>query len=63
MLIYLTALFSKSSNCKRLNFDYKLRKVLKNKNGVAVLKGLDYPQQIIDEARNISLELREKYDL
>jgi hypothetical protein len=48
----------------RLIFDYKLKEgILKNKNGIAVLKGLDYPQNIINEASRISGLLREKYNL
>ena len=48
----------------RLVFDYKIKEgLLKNKNGIAVLKGLDYPQNIIDEASMISIQLRNKYNL
>ncbi len=56
--------FEELSGDNRLTFDYKLKEgLLKNKNGIAVLKGLDYPQNIIDEAGRISVQLREKYDL
>ena len=56
--------FEERSGDNRLTFDYKIKTgLLKNKNGIAVLKGLDYPQQIIDEAGRISMALREKYDL
>ncbi|OIQ63401.1 DNA mismatch repair protein MutS [mine drainage metagenome] len=56
--------FEELSGDDRLTFDYKLKEgLLKNKNGIAFLKGLDYPQNIIAEASKISLLLREKYDL
>jgi hypothetical protein len=56
--------FEELSGDDRLTFDYKLKEgLLKNKNGIAVLKGLDYPQNIIEEASKISMQLREKYDL
>ncbi|WP_214071485.1 hypothetical protein [Mucilaginibacter sp. dw_454] len=48
----------------RLIFDYKLKEgLLKNRNGIAVLKALGYPDSVIDEANNISITLRNKYDL
>jgi hypothetical protein len=48
----------------RLTFDYKIKEgLLKNKNGIAVLKGLDYPQSIIDEASIVSYQLKERYNL
>jgi len=48
----------------RLVFDYKIRHgLLKNKNGIAVLKKLGYPDSIIDEAYKISTQLRNKYNL
>ncbi|MEO6850113.1 MAG: hypothetical protein ABI203_05400 [Mucilaginibacter sp.] len=48
----------------RLIFDYKIKEgLLKNKNGIAVLKGLGYPQSIIDEASIVSSQLRERYNL
>ena len=56
--------FEELSGDDRLVFDYKIKEgLLKNKNGIAVLKGLDYPQYIIDEAYKISTQLRDKYDL
>ncbi len=56
--------FEELSGDDRLIFDYKIKEgLLKNKNGIAVLKGLDYPQNIIDEAGKISVQLRDKYDL
>lgn len=48
----------------RLIFDYKIKEgLLKNKNGIAVLQGLGYPQIIIDDAYIVSKQLRDKYDL
>lgn len=48
----------------RLIFDYKIKLgLLKNKNGIAVLQGLGYPQTIIDDAYKVGKQLREKYDL
>ena len=48
----------------RLIFDYKIKSgLLKNKNGIAVLKGLGYPDSIITEAQKVNLQLREKYEL
>lgn len=48
----------------RLVFDYKIKAgLLKNKNGIAVLQGLGYPAGVIDDAYQVSKELREKYEL
>jgi hypothetical protein len=48
----------------RLIFDYKIKEgLLKNKNGIAVLKGLGFPESIIDEANKVSIQLRDKYNL
>ena len=48
----------------RLVFDYKIKEgLLKNKNGIAILKGLGYPNSIIDDANRISMQLRDKYNL
>jgi DNA mismatch repair ATPase MutS len=48
----------------RLVFDYKIKEgLLKNRNGIAVLKGLGFPDSIIDEANKVSIQLRDKYDL
>lgn len=56
--------FEERAGGDQLLFDYKLKEgLLKNKNGIIVLKSLDYPQNIIDEAARISLQLRDKYDL
>nr|WP_067058776.1 hypothetical protein [Mucilaginibacter sp. L294] len=48
----------------RLVFDYKIKAgLLKNKNGIAVLQGLGYPAGVIDDAYQVSKELREKFEL
>ena len=48
----------------RLVFDYKIKEgLLKNRNGIAVLKGVGFPESIIDEANRVSGQLREKYNL
>lgn len=49
---------------ERLVFDYRIKEgVLKNRNGIAVLQRLGYPQTIIDAAFKTSKYLREKYEL
>ncbi|WP_184550611.1 MutS-related protein [Mucilaginibacter sp. FT3.2] len=49
---------------QRLVFDYKLKEgLLKNRNGIAVLQGLGFPDSIINEANKVSIQLRDKYDL
>ena len=46
----------------KLAFDYKIKVgVLKNKNGIAVLRRLGYPQSIIDAAYKASQSLWDKY--
>lgn len=48
----------------RLVFDYKIKDgILKNKNGIAILASLGYPPSVVDHANEISLSLREKYNL
>jgi hypothetical protein len=48
----------------QLVFDYKIKEgLLKNKNGIAVLKRLGFPDSIIDEATQVSAQLRSKYNL
>ena len=48
----------------KLAFDYKIKEgVLKNKNGIAVLRRLGYPQSIIDAAYKASQSLWDKYGL
>ncbi|WP_432712310.1 MutS-related protein [Pedobacter sp.] len=49
---------------QRLVFDYKLKEgVLRNKNGIAILSSLGYPEIIVSEARLISDQLRKKYNM
>ncbi|QEM12035.1 MutS-related protein [Mucilaginibacter rubeus] len=48
----------------RLVFDYKIKEgLLKNRNGIAVLKGVGFPESIIDDANKVSSQLRKKYNL
>jgi DNA mismatch repair ATPase MutS len=48
----------------RLVFDYKIKEgLLKNRNGIAVLKGVGFPESIIDDANKVSSLLRAKYNL
>ncbi|UOE48232.1 hypothetical protein MTO98_27880 [Mucilaginibacter sp. SMC90] len=48
----------------RLVFDYKIKEgLLKNRNGIAVLKGVGFPESIINDANKVSSQLREKYNL
>ena len=49
---------------KRLVFDYKIKEgLLKNKNGIAILQSLGYPQSVVNDAGEVSEQLREKYQL
>jgi len=49
---------------QRLVFDYKLKEgVLRNKNGIAILSSLGYPEIIVSEAYLISDRLRKKYNV
>jgi DNA mismatch repair ATPase MutS len=48
----------------RLIFDYKIKPgLLKNKNGIAILNALGYPQTVVDDAGVVSEQLRAKYQL
>jgi DNA mismatch repair ATPase MutS len=48
----------------RLVFDYKIKEgLLKNKNGIAILNALGYPQSVVDDAGVVSEQLRAKYQL
>lgn len=48
----------------RLIFDYKIKEgLLKNKNGIAILKSLGYPESIIDDANTVGKQLRDRYGL
>jgi DNA mismatch repair ATPase MutS len=47
----------------RLVFDYKIKPgILKNKNAIAIMAGLGYPESVIADACVISEQLRNKYD-
>lgn len=49
---------------QRLQFDYKIKPgVLKNKNGIAILAALGYPESVITDARHISQLMADKYKL
>jgi len=49
---------------KRLVFDYKIKEgLLKNKNGIAILQSLGYPDSVVKDAGIVSEQLREKYQL
>jgi hypothetical protein len=48
----------------RLIFDYKIKEgLLKNKNGIAILKSLGYPESVIDDANTVGKQLRDRYGL
>jgi len=54
--------FEESVNEQRLIFDYKMKTgVLKNKNGIAILKTIGYPESVVEDAYIVSEELRRKY--
>lgn len=56
--------FEELAGDNRLIFDYKIKDgLLQNKNGIAVLQGLGFPQTIIDDAYHVGKQLRDKYDL
>ncbi|WP_199118123.1 hypothetical protein [Pedobacter sp. ASV28] len=61
---YLTYSFEERAADTRLIFDYKIKAgLLKNKNGIAILTALGYPETIIENANTISNVLRKKYNL
>jgi DNA mismatch repair ATPase MutS len=48
----------------RLVFDYKIKPgILKNKNGIAIMAAMGYPENVVANANKISLALKEKYNL
>jgi len=48
----------------RLIFDYKIKPgILKNKNGIAILSFLGYPESVVHHANEISSALRAKYNI
>ncbi|HEY8782967.1 MAG TPA: hypothetical protein VIM16_15180 [Mucilaginibacter sp.] len=54
--------FEESVNDTRLVFDYKMKKgVLKNKNGIAILETIGYPESVVEDAYIVSEELKRKY--
>lgn len=56
--------FEEKTSDTTLIFDYKIKPgILKNKNGIAVLGALGYPEEIVNNAKEISISLREKYNL
>ena len=54
--------FEESVNDARLVFDYKMKTgVLKNINGIAILKTMGYPESIVEDAYMVSEELQVRY--
>ena len=61
---YVIYSFEELVDDKRLVFDYKIKEgLLKNKNGIAILQSLGYPQSVVNDAGKVSEQLREKYQL
>lgn len=56
--------FEESVNDTRLVFDYKMKTgVLRNKNGIAILETIGYPETVVEDAYIVSEELKRKYVL
>jgi hypothetical protein len=56
--------FEESVSDTRLIFDYKMKTgVLKNKNGIAILETIGYPESVVEDAYIVSEELKRKYTL
>jgi len=54
--------FEESVSDTRLVFDYKMKTgVLKNKNGIAILETIGYPESVVEDAYIVSEELKRKY--
>ncbi len=54
--------FEETVNDTRLVFDYKMKTgVLKNKNGIAILETIGYPESVVEDAYIVSEELKRKY--
>jgi hypothetical protein len=54
--------FEETVNDTRLVFDYKMKTgVLKNKNGIAILETIGYPESVVEDAYMVSEELKRKY--
>ena len=61
---YAIYFFEELVSDKRLVFDYKIKEgLLKNKNGIAILQSLGYPDSVVKDAGIVSEQLREKYQL
>jgi hypothetical protein len=59
---YAVYTFEESVNDTRLVFDYKMKTgVLKNKNGIAILETIGYPESVVEDAYIVSEELKRKY--
>jgi len=56
--------FEETVNDTRLVFDYKMKTgVLKNKNGIAILETIGYPESVVEDAYIVSEELKRKYSM
>lgn len=56
--------FEETVNDTRLVFDYKIKNgVLKNKNGIAILETIGYPESVVEDAYIVSEELKHKYQM
>ena len=56
--------FEESVNDTRLVFDYRMKTgVLKNKNGIAILETIGYPESVVEDAYIVSETLKRKYEL
>jgi len=56
--------FEEQVNDTRLVFDYKMKTgVLKNRNGIAILETIGYPESVVEDAYIVSEELKRKYTL
>jgi hypothetical protein len=54
--------FEESVSDTRLVFDYKMKTgVLKNKNGIAILESIGYPESVVEDAYIVSESLKRKY--
>ncbi|MDB5008279.1 MAG: mutS 4 [Mucilaginibacter sp.] len=59
---YAVYTFEESVNDTRLVFDYKMKTgVLKNRNGIAILETIGYPESVVEDAYIVSEELKRKY--
>ncbi len=54
--------FEESVSDTRLVFDYKMKTgVLKNRNGIAILESIGYPESVVEDAYVVSETLKRKY--